>query len=1604
MERIRFGRGLYWAVVFPFLLVPTKAQASGLRAVGEAFDTAADPAWWTLNGSASWDATSRRILLTNAADNQAGSIFWKWTMLNGSFEASFDFWIGGGSGGEGLTFAWVKGPLLLGEGGASLGFDGLDGYAIRFDTRSDSEGEPENYIAVSSSTPEGRKDLFIYSLIPEMEGVLDSAGNPAPFHVRIAAAGGACLLWMSNPTAATPMPETQLFEFEAPDYSFSDAYFGFTAATGSVNNVHAIDNMVVREWRFDHETWTVYPGDLVTLDPGSEWQDAIGFLWTQIAGEPIVALDNPNPRLGISHFVAPNVTVPTHFRFEVTIELPSGWDTDVDGATVLPRSRPVKPPSNLQALPIHLGCLLSWEGTIDAKSYVVEMELIPGEWFPIWNTAGVWAELKNLTEGMDYTVRVIARNDYGDSDPSEPITFIPLRNLALPAVHGGTSPPSQYVYVFSSEDIASVNDADSYPGTDSKDDSLDAKPKMEDFWGYLWDEHHYFKCIVYWPGRLTSEGGWFTSLSVQCTQDGVTWRDIPGAKITPPYDFTDSLTGRKNFSRYDITFGTVRGKGIRIYGKPGGSATYTSVGELEIYGGEPGIIPIEPFEMFFPERSTVHLDGTFLFSVRGPILTYHWEQISGPAVELENADKAIAWFIAPGVDEDMLLLFRVTGWDGVEELSREYYVTVRNLVTTAVAGPDQRVLAGAGMILNGSGSVTTTGTLTYLWTQTGGTDVGITGSTSPVVSFAAPEMWDFTEELLFRLDVDDGAGAKRSDEVKVTLFNFGGMIYALGPGYFRDMLHLGAGAVDRITDPLHIGTDHLKNFGGEAQVNPRPGGAYDFTGTGVTATTNPMVWTPLPEDNGWFMWDGRAGEALDDFIQYYHLYIISPEERDVQWHFRHDDEMRIWNNGAPAIVRDGWDGGVEIVRFGVGAIGAGLKKGVNSLTLKLHEWGGANYLALRVTDLDGNEFTDLQYSLGLPVGLPDAYATRSLPDSYQAGGTVEVSLSLFINPANLPASVTVREEIPAGIPQANVTAIGAIVEDGAILWNLTGADVKTSTITYSLVVPEGTTRGLRFAGTVSLDTTSSDILGQNIVYAVPTEPRNVTVEMLMAAHLTWSPPPEEGVVAYKVFRSVNGGAWEQIGATTETSYVDNLVVPGNLYSYSVSGVSASGVGGASSSPSPQASLPPPGTFQIREAEDYNYDGGKFPWTSAVTLCAIEAPSENEIGTPVQYDYWTPGTLDPSVPRIRPCEDIGIRTAPDYDWPDVLVSCISWLEPGAWFRYGFNVTQAGWVKLTFRVSSPEGGTLAAYWDEELVGTASFKTGHWDRFTWVALEQFEETQTGVHHLRVALLSGQMDFDKTAIGFNWTSPKRETIWSDNFDGYETDADVKATGWAIENGSGYLDAAWRLWDTEGPPLGNQDPNLAGMYDKYMISDSDLAPDADLDERLITRQISCADYIKVRLNFSKNYGIYEDPEHLQVAEVDIQVFDNGVWGEWVTLLHWDRSSGDSATPEQVDISSFADKKTIRLRWHFYDAKWDYWFAIDDVRVSGERVEQPPLPPCHGFRVCWPPIGNGEYTVQQSDDLVSWVNAPGTWPITSGCWCSGDISGVRKRFYRVMSQ
>ena len=106
-----------------------------------------------------------------------------------------------------------------------MGFYGLDGYAVKFDTYTGGAPEPENYVAVVAGSQGSAETGFFYSdVIPEMEG----AGW---FDIEIKFDNGHLQMWGGNQSLGIPL--TLVLDGTIPGYVGFDAYFGFTAATGS---------------------------------------------------------------------------------------------------------------------------------------------------------------------------------------------------------------------------------------------------------------------------------------------------------------------------------------------------------------------------------------------------------------------------------------------------------------------------------------------------------------------------------------------------------------------------------------------------------------------------------------------------------------------------------------------------------------------------------------------------------------------------------------------------------------------------------------------------------------------------------------------------------------------------------------------------------------------------------------------------------------------------------------------------------------------------------------------------------------------------------------------------------------------------------------------------------------------------------------------------------------------------------------------------------------------------------------------------------------------------------------------------------------------------
>jgi len=112
----------------------------------------------------------------------------------------------------------------------------------------------------------------------------------------------------------------------------------------------------------------------------------------------------------------------------------------------------------------------------------------------------------------------------------------------------------------------------------------------------------------------------------------------------------------------------------------------------------------------------------------------------------------------------------------------------------------------------------------------------------------------------------------------------------------------------------------------------------------------------------------------------------------------------------------------------------------------------------------------------------------------------------------------------------------------------------------------------------------------------------------------------------------------------------------------------------------------------------------------------------------------------------------------------------------------------------------------------------------------------------------------------------------------------------------------------------------LGGYYQRYLM-----------DTELISPVINCAGLTSVKLEFKYDYYYAE-----RIDQCDIDVSVNGKQGPWITV--WHRSSASDRGPRTavIDLSTLlAGCPNAAIRFHHYDARFDWWWQVDDVLMYG---------------------------------------------------------------------
>ncbi|MEA1889960.1 MAG: S8 family serine peptidase, partial [Pseudomonadota bacterium] len=203
--------------------------------------------------------------------------------------------------------------------------------------------------------------------------------------------------------------------------------------------------------------------------------------------------------------------------------------------------------------------------------------------------------------------------------------------------------------------------------------------------------------------------------------------------------------------------------------------------------------------------------------------------------------------------------------------------------------------------------------------------------------------------------------------------------------------------------------------------------------------------------------------------------------------------------------------------------------------------------------------------------------------------------------------------------------------------------------------------------------------------------------------------------------------------------------------------------------------------------------------------------------------------------------------------------------------------------------------------------------------------------------------------------------------------------TGWSLVNNvdSGTSSAFWEFDD-----LGLRD-NLTGGTGRFASVDSDLAGNpSSTDAELHTASVDLSGFTQVALSFKSDFRYYDlAPD--EIADVDVSIDGGSSWSNV-----WQRTGGSERGPtsQTVDLTTVAaGQADVRLRFHYYNAGWDWWWQVDDVQLSGQAVNgdvcgNPYNLPANQWRLISLPCDPGaSNTVNDlfSDDLTGAYNI--TW-------------------------
>jgi len=245
------------------------------------------------------------------------------------------------------------------------------------------------------------------------------------------------------------------------------------------------------------------------------------------------------------------------------------------------------------------------------------------------------------------------------------------------------------------------------------------------------------------------------------TDDGIAsyrWTQISGTRVV----LSNSSAASTTFKAPEVgTSGEALTFSLTVTDRGGLQSTDTCIVNVA-WANAPPTANAGP-DQTVPEGSVVTLNGSGSTDPDDGIASYSWKQTGGISVALQGSGTDHPSFTAPDVGQGgRTLTFELTVTDvGGLKSADSCIVNVGwvDAPPVANAGSNQNVYVGQTVKLDGSGSTDPDdGIASYLWTQTSGPPVKLSGAKAIAPTFKAPAMTQDGTALGFLLTVKDRSG------------------------------------------------------------------------------------------------------------------------------------------------------------------------------------------------------------------------------------------------------------------------------------------------------------------------------------------------------------------------------------------------------------------------------------------------------------------------------------------------------------------------------------------------------------------------------------------------------------------------------------------------------------------------------------------------------------------------------------------------------------------------------------------------------------------------------------------------------------------------------